>query len=166
MEKIPNDVKEKITAKAKEEWALQDQFYEEDFISGAKFGYLLSQTEIDQLQKLNKMQADVWKEKDETIESLRKENEELKAWKESMLSVMPPIQEIGKAIGVKLGDSIHDKILPYISELQKKVEEWKQAYAEAKEEVNVWRMSYEEERRLTQSQSFNDFLALQRKDLK
>lgn len=40
------------------------------------------------------------------------------AWKESMLSVMPPMQEIGNELGVLLGDSIHDKILSGIKTLK------------------------------------------------
>lgn len=43
--------------------------------------------------------------------------EALKSWKRQAIAVMPPIQEIGKAIGVKLGESIHDKILPAIERL-------------------------------------------------
>lgn len=49
-----------------------------------------------------------------TIENNQDRENELLAWKESMLSVMPPMQEIGQEIGVELGDTIHDKILPWI----------------------------------------------------
>lgn len=45
--------------------------------------------------------------------------EELKRWKAEALSVMPDMQAIGKAIGVPLGQSIHDKILPAIQQLSK-----------------------------------------------
>jgi len=46
------------------------------------------------------------------VEKLIAERDELKRWKEGAISVMPPIQEIGKEIGVVFGQTIHDKILP------------------------------------------------------
>lgn len=65
----------------------------------------------------------------------QKEDEimELKEWKKSAIKVMPPIQEIGKTIGVKLGESIHDKILPAIQELQSSVDKYRKL-ADAAEE--------------------------------
>lgn len=51
-----------------------------------------------------------------------KEIAELKAWKESAMVVMAAMQEIGKALGVKLGESIHDKILPGIEKLTRLLE--------------------------------------------
>ena len=51
-----------------------------------------------------------------------KELDELKAWKERAMEVMSPIQEIGEVMNVKLGESIHDKILPFIRELTKENE--------------------------------------------
>lgn len=53
----------------------------------------------------------------ETIKGLQDELEELRQWKRQAIEVMPPYQEIGKLIGVKLGESIHDKILPAIERL-------------------------------------------------
>lgn len=53
----------------------------------------------------------------------QKEIEELREWKRQAIEVMPPLQEIGKATGVKLGESIHDKILPYIEKQHVKLEE-------------------------------------------
>ena len=52
------------------------------------------------------------------IESLKKERDELKAWKESAMKIMSPMQPIGHAMNVGLGESIHDKILPYIESLK------------------------------------------------
>lgn len=49
---------------------------------------------------------------------LEAENEELREWKKSAISVMPPIQEIGKELNVRLGHSVHDKILPGIQALK------------------------------------------------
>ena len=46
-----------------------------------------------------------------------REWDELDGWKEAAISVMPPMQEIGKALGLTLGQSIHDKILPGIQRL-------------------------------------------------
>jgi hypothetical protein len=54
-----------------------------------------------------------------------KEIAELKAWKESMISVTPDMQAIGRALNVPLGHSIHDKILPGIEALRDEVEYWK-----------------------------------------
>ena len=39
---------------------------------------------------------------------------ELEAWKKSAIAVTPDMQKIGKLIGVGLGESIHDKIVPWI----------------------------------------------------
>lgn len=50
----------------------------------------------------------------EPLAALRAERDELAGWKESAMSVCPPMQEIGQALGVSLGESIHDKILPGI----------------------------------------------------
>jgi hypothetical protein len=46
------------------------------------------------------------------------EHERLKDWKESAMKVMPDYQELGKLMGVPLGESVHDKIIPYIKKLQ------------------------------------------------
>ena len=45
-----------------------------------------------------------------------RERDELAAWKESAITVWPPSQEIARAIGVQLGESVHDKILPLIKQ--------------------------------------------------
>lgn len=58
-----------------------------------------------------KVQAGIILEQEERIK-------ELEAWKESALSVMPDMQAIGKAIGVGLGQSVHEKILPAIKRLK------------------------------------------------
>ena len=64
--------------------------------------------------------------------------EPLVRWKQESIEVMPPIQEIGKAIGVKLGESIHDKILPYINKLQQENEGLRNIIDRFKEEANKW----------------------------
>jgi|GEM_PF-5194264 len=48
------------------------------------------------------------------------ELEELRAWKESAMAVMPDYQRIGKLIGVPLGQSVHDKIIPFLEKLADK----------------------------------------------
>ncbi len=73
-----------------------------------------------------------------SLKEKEKECEELKGWKESMISVMPPIQEIGKAINVKPGESIHDKILPFIDELKKDKERWQKTTERFKAEGDKW----------------------------
>jgi hypothetical protein len=59
--------------------------------------------------------------------SLRAEVARLQAWKESMIAVTPDWQEIGKELGVRLGDSIHDKVLPGIKSLQEQVAQMEKA---------------------------------------
>ena len=49
---------------------------------------------------------------------LERERDALARWKTEMLSVQPPLQEIGVALGLPLGASINDKILPALQALQ------------------------------------------------
>jgi hypothetical protein len=60
-------------------------------------------------------------EKTSVLNKLLPELERLKDWKESAISVMPDLQAIGKALNVPLGQSIHDKILPGIEALKRRV---------------------------------------------
>lgn len=46
-----------------------------------------------------------------------KELRELRAWKQSAIAVMPDYQRIGKLLGVPLGESVHDKIVPALEAL-------------------------------------------------
>lgn len=46
-----------------------------------------------------------------------KELKQLKAWKESAMANYPDMQKIGRLIGVPLGQSIHDKIIPFLEKL-------------------------------------------------
>lgn len=55
---------------------------------------------------------------EQRLAAAEKRAKDAEAWKESMLNVMPPMQEIGNELGVLLGDSIHDKILPGIQALK------------------------------------------------
>ena len=50
---------------------------------------------------------------------LERERDALARWKAEALSVDPPWQEIGVALGLPLGASIHDKILPALQALLK-----------------------------------------------
>ena len=54
----------------------------------------------------------------ERISKLIEERDALARWKTEALSVDPPWQEIGAALGLTLGATIHDKILPGIQALQ------------------------------------------------
>lgn len=108
-----------------------------DFIKGyMNFGYSLASKELEEamaeieaLKNIrNVVQRNLRDEMDnhqkiaEECERLEKEIAELKEWKQSAISVMPPIQEIGKALGIKLGESIYDKILPGIERLKGLIE--------------------------------------------
>lgn len=55
------------------------------------------------------------------------EIDRLKAWQASMLSVQPDMQAIGNALGLRLGESIHDKILPGIELLTRQRDGLKEA---------------------------------------
>lgn len=93
---------------------------------------------------------------------------ELKAWKESAISVTPPMQEIAKVIGVKLGHSIHDKILPAIqdrdrtiAELREFLKAHEQWEADFISENSMW-WPYREKDALN-GKLYEDFLKLQEK---
>lgn len=55
-----------------------------------------------------------WQEASSLRGTGERELEQLRAWKESASAVWPDMQKIGKLIGVQLGDSVHDKIIPWI----------------------------------------------------
>lgn len=48
------------------------------------------------------------------------ELEALRRWKAEAIEVMPDMQAIGKALGLRIDESIHDKILPGIEKLKQK----------------------------------------------
>jgi hypothetical protein len=52
-------------------------------------------------------------------------------WKAEAIATMPPFQEIGKALGVGLGQSVHDKILPGIAALARERDELRAKLCEA-----------------------------------
>jgi uncharacterized protein YdcH (DUF465 family) len=54
-----------------------------------------------------------------------KEIQRLQDWKESAMAVWPDMQKIGELIGVKLGGSVHDKIIPAIEKLQAEIQHLK-----------------------------------------
>jgi hypothetical protein len=84
-------------------------------ITGAVGSPLQSQLNAD-AATIKRLQANVESLK-QMFEVSQRENEQLKQWKTEAMEVMAPIDKIGKAIGVKIGESIHDKILPAIERL-------------------------------------------------
>lgn len=48
----------------------------------------------------------------------KQELDELREWKRQAIEVMPDMQAIGKELNIKLGESVHDKILPGIIKLK------------------------------------------------
>lgn len=69
-----------------------------------------------------------------------RELEQLRAWKESAITVWPDMQKIAKLIGVKLGDSVHDKIIPWIEAAESreaKLREQVAAEQEAHEQIGT-----------------------------
>lgn len=57
--------------------------------------------------------------KDMQLISLEDETEQ--SFRQRLIDVMPPMQEIGEALGLKMGESIYDKILPAIIEMKNKL---------------------------------------------
>lgn len=70
-------------------------------------------TEKEQMQKAINRAAIIIEEKDNELVELRE-------WKQQAMSVMPDYQAIGKELNIKIGESIHDKILPGIMMLKQK----------------------------------------------
>jgi hypothetical protein len=62
-------------------------------------------------------------------QQLQQQIDDLQKWKESAMVIMKDMQAIGKAIGVPLGQSIHDKILPAIQEM-KQQQQQQRSYSE------------------------------------
>jgi cell division protein FtsB len=60
---------------------------------------------------------------DACMEIYRDEIAQLKAWKEEAIKVMPDSQAIAKVLKIKLGETVHDKILPAIQNLQARFEQ-------------------------------------------
>lgn len=59
------------------------------------------------------------KENARIVDLISEELQQLRQWKEEAISVMPDMQRIGKLIGVKLGETVHDKIVPYLEAQQR-----------------------------------------------
>lgn len=53
-------------------------------------------------------------------EELKRQIEELRRWKADAMQVMPDYQEIGKILGLKLGETVHDKIIPALRAARQK----------------------------------------------
>jgi hypothetical protein len=49
-----------------------------------------------------------------------REIEMLKQWKKEAMEIMPDFQEIGKLLGIGLGESVSEQIIPKIKELKDK----------------------------------------------
>ena len=67
---------------------------------------------------IEKTSYDEWLDQDDDPTILLNELQQLRDWKESAISVMPDYQALGKEMNVPLGESVHDKILPYIRKLK------------------------------------------------
>lgn len=58
--------------------------------------------------------------------ALREENERLSDWKESAIACTPDMQKIGHLLGLRWGQSVHDKIVPGIEALKERAEKAEQ----------------------------------------
>src|SRR5688572_9341038 len=79
--------------------------------------------ELAHRQQLIKFLFELYHHLSPLLEEKERRIKELSEWKESAISVMPDYQAIGKEMGIRLGDSIHDKILPAIKNLKERVKE-------------------------------------------
>lgn len=59
-------------------------------------------------------------------EALKAEVNSLRQWKYEAIAVMPDFQTIGRLLGLKLGQSVHDKIVPGIVKLKEENERLRQ----------------------------------------
>lgn len=50
------------------------------------------------------------------------ESEKLMRWKQEQLAVTPDWQEIGREMGLQIGESVHDKILPWMRDMKSQLE--------------------------------------------
>jgi hypothetical protein len=75
----------------------------------------------EEIQRLKEVERDLEKQielKELSNATLLLLNRDLEKWKEEAMVVMKDIPEIGKQMEVPLGQTIHDKILPYIKMMQ------------------------------------------------
>lgn len=56
------------------------------------------------------------------VRPIEQELADLRRWKAEALAVLPDFQEIGREIGVTLGDSVTDKILPELIRRREEIE--------------------------------------------
>ena len=118
MSNIPEDVRRKIKAEAerrgkKNEYKEDHQYWRgwvNGHIAGGEFGYNLAQQEIEQLSQ----------------------------WKKEAMEVFPDMQAIAKVLKIKLGESIHDKILPAIKLQQKEIERLKEVCEQIEQQRREW----------------------------
>lgn len=105
----------------------------------------------------------------EKLAAARADVRELEKWKESAISVMPDYQEIGKAMGLTLGASIHDKILPFIVEQKAKLAKFGDLEAQLENYKDQWKRHYaqlEEQLKADQQAWFNQHLNEEANDLR
>ncbi len=60
---------------------------------------------------------------DDVVYKEEVELEQLRQWKKEAIAVMPDFQKIGKLLGLKLGESVNDKIIPFIEKCLESKEE-------------------------------------------
>lgn len=70
--------------------------------------------------------------------ALVEERDQLLQWKKEMLSVMPPMQEIGRALGLHTGQEIYDKILPGIIYLKAALKKEQDEHERTKQRCDNW----------------------------
>lgn len=77
-----------------------------------------ARAERDAAQAAAKHESDLAQQALDSLRAMTVERDELQAWKAEALAVMPDFQAIGQALGVPLGEAVHDRILPGILALQ------------------------------------------------
>lgn len=56
------------------------------------------------------------------LEDQAEMNKLLNEWKRSVIETMPDMQKVGELIGLSIGESVHDKIIPWMIEMKEKHE--------------------------------------------
>jgi hypothetical protein len=128
---IPEEIKQKIAVKyplAKDNGSIN--IYIRFNREAAQYGYSLAQEEMVKMNEKIMLLSEEIDINNDTHTALLselqlkdREVQTLKSWKAEALSVMPDYQAIGKALNIKLGESIHDKILSEIQRLKELIQD-------------------------------------------
>jgi len=70
-----------------------------------------------------KNQRDLIEKYQKDVKELKQWNDQLSQWKKEAVAVMPDFQKIGELLGIRIGESVVDKIIPGIESLQSRIKD-------------------------------------------